>query len=115
MEHASYHHFGKQGELYLELKDLERKIDMYEKYWRIKIEKTPENTLRIYFYGIHGSDKSNLDDCASIDQIFADELLLANNANPMLKNIVSIQDQFNQHRRLDLFVCNVRNEFFLNL
>lgn len=95
------------------IKKLESDIEMFEKYFKIKCERTKENTLRLYFLGLYDEEQQE-GGYAKIDIYFnnnQDILLL--NPQPQISNVKLLENELNSVKRLDLIIYKLREEFVL--
>lgn len=94
-------------------KKLEDEVNMYEKWWGVRAERSAQNTVRICFDGLIDDKKmfNNNKIAGKVDLVFSDDLLLVTFTDPVIKNVIEIQNELNLHRRMDLFVLRIRNEF----
>jgi hypothetical protein len=102
-------------ELQESIRKTEAHIEMYEKFWNVRVEKTEQNTMRVYFYKLWkfkeelaGQEENYY---AKVDLYFDDDKILVLNAKPKVKNLKEIEGELNGHRRMDLFMLSVRKEF----
>ena len=72
--------------------------------------------MRVYFYKLwkFKEELANQEEYyyAKVDLYFdEDSRILVLNAKPHVKNLKEMESELNGHRRLDLFVLNIRKEF----
>ena len=95
------------------IKQLEIDIEMFEKFFKIKCERTKENTLRLYFLELYDEEIVPLGH-AKVDFYFTNSQdILLINPEPQISNIKILESELNSVKRLDLIVYKLREEFIM--
>jgi hypothetical protein len=91
---------------------LEKKIAVYQETFKLELDKTQKNTLRVKFLELDPSErpKKTSKPCY-LDLVTSDSQILIHSSHPQLQDRLSLQDSLNSHKRLDIFLSDIRHQF----
>jgi hypothetical protein len=91
---------------------LEKKVAVYQEAFKLELDKTQKNTLRVKFLELDPQEmpKKIFKQCY-LDLVTSDTQILIHSSYPPLKNRLSFQDSLNFHKRLDIFLSDIRYQF----
>jgi hypothetical protein len=91
---------------------LEQKVAVYQETFKLELDKTQKNTLRVKFLELDPSERPKIkyNQCY-MDLVTSDSQILIHSTHPQLKDRLSLQDSLNFHKRLDIFLSDIRYQF----
>jgi hypothetical protein len=95
-----------------QISGLEKKVAVYQETFKLELDKTQKNTLRVKFLELDSQEKpkNNPKQCY-LDLVTSDTQILIHSSHPPLKDRLSFQDSLNFHKRLDIFLSDIRYQF----